>query len=247
LARIHSFGTLTFAINLNQNNMSNIPIIISLLFVVTAFLTVWMFYKASGNSKPLLMGILAWMLFQATISLTGFYQILNSIPPRFLLLIGPGIIISILLFVTKWGKEFIDNLDLKALTIMHSVRIPVEITLYFVYSAGLIPVLMTFEGNNFDIISGITAPLIFYFVFIVKKLNRTALLIWNILCSGLLLNVVVIALLSAQTPFQKLAFDQPNIGVTFFPFVWLPSVVVPIVLIGHLAAIRQLLKMNRKN
>jgi len=247
LARIHSFGTLTFAINLNQNNMSNIPIIISLLFVVTAFLTVWMFYKASGNSKPLLMGILAWMLFQATISLTGFYQISNSIPPRFLLLIGPGIIISILLFVTKWGKEFIDNLDLKALTIMHSVRIPVEITLYFVYSAGLIPVLMTFEGNNFDIISGITAPLIFYFVFIVKKLNRTALLIWNILCSGLLLNVVVIALLSAQTPFQKLAFDQPNIGVTFFPFVWLPSVVVPIVLIGHLAAIRQLLKMNRKN
>ncbi|HQW96450.1 MAG TPA: hypothetical protein PLU58_11640, partial [Saprospiraceae bacterium] len=69
----------------------------------------------------------------------------------------------------------------------------------------------------------------------------------NILCSGLLLNVVVIALLSAQTPFQKLAFDQPNIGVTFFPFVWLPSVVVPIVLIGHLAAIRQLLKMNRIN
>jgi len=192
--------------------MSNIPIIISMLFVVTAFLTVWMFYKASGNSKPLLMGILAWMLFQATISLTGFYQISNSIPPRFLLLIGPGIIISILLFVTKWGKEFIDNLDLKALTIMHSVRIPVEITLYFVYSAGLIPVLMTFEGNNFDIISGITAPLIFYFVFIVKKLNRTALLIWNILCSGLLLNVVVIALLSAQTPFQKLVPFVPGIG-----------------------------------
>ena len=227
--------------------MSNIPIIISMLFVVTAFLTVWMFYKASGNSKPLLMGILAWMLFQATISLTGFYQILNSMPPRFLLLIGPGIIISILLFVTKWGKEFIDKLDLKTLTIMHSIRIPVEITLYFVYLTGLIPVLMTFEGNNFDIISGITAPLIFYFGFIIKKLNRTALLIWNILCSGLLLNVVVIALLSAQTPFQKLAFDQPNIGVTFFPFVWLPSVVVPIVLIGHLAAIRQLLKMNRKN
>ena len=227
--------------------MSNIPIIISMLFVVTAFLTVWMFYKASGNSKPLLMGILAWMLFQATISLTGFYQISNSIPPRFLLLIGPGIIISILLFVTKWGKEFIDKLDLKTLTIMHSIRIPVEITLYFVYLTGLIPVLMTFEGNNFDIISGITAPLIFYFGFIIKKLNRTALLIWNILCSGLLLNVVVIALLSAQTPFQKLAFDQPNIGVTFFPFVWLPSVVVPIVLIGHLAAIRQLLKMNRIN
>jgi len=136
---------------------------------------------------------------------------------------------------------------LKTLTLMHSIRIPVEITLFFVYSAGLIPVLMTFEGNNFDIISGLTAPIMFYLVFILKKLNRLALLIWNLLCMGLLINVLGIAILSAQTPFQKLAFDQPNIGVTFFPFIWLPCVVVPIVLIGHLSAIRQLLKINRIN
>lgn len=227
--------------------MSNISSIISLLFAATTFLTVWMFYKASGKSKPVIIGILAWMLIQAIISLTGFYRIPNSLPPTFVLLIGPGIIFSILLLVTKRGKEFIDKLDLKTLTIMHSIRIPVEITLFFVYSAGLIPVLMTFEGNNFDIISGLTAPLIFYFVFIIEKLNRTALLLWNFLCLGLLINVLIIAILSAQTPFQKLAFEQPNIGVTFFPFIWLPCVVVPIVLIGHLSAIRQLLKTNRIN
>jgi hypothetical protein len=227
--------------------MSNIPTFINLLFAATAFLTVWMFYKASGKSKTVIIGILAWMLIQAIISLTGFYRIPNSLPPRFILLIGPGIIFSILLLVTKRGKEFIDKLDLKTLTLMHSIRIPVEITLYFVYSAGLIPVLMTFEGNNFDIISGLTAPLIFYFVFIIKKLNRRALLLWNFLCLGLLINVLIIAILSAQTPFQKLAFDQPNMGVTYFPFIWLPCVVVPIVLIGHLSAIRQLLKTNRIN
>jgi len=233
--------------NLNQNKMNNIPTFISLLFAATTFLTVWMFYKASGKSKPVIIGIIAWMLFQAIISLTGFYQIPNSMPPRFVLLIGPGFILTILLLVTKRGKEFIDKLDLKILTLMHSIRIPVEITLFFVYSAGLIPVLMTFEGNNFDIISGLTAPLIFYFVFITEKLNRTALLLWNFLCLGLLINVLIIAILSAQTPIQKLAFDQPNIGVTFFPFIWLPCVVVPVVLIGHLSAIRQLLKTDRIN
>ena len=227
--------------------MSNIPTFISLLFAATTFFTVWMFYKASGKSKPVIIGILGWMLIQAIISLTGFYRISNSLPPRFVFLIGPGIIFSILLLMTKWGKEFIDKLDLKTLTLMHSIRIPVEITLFFVYSAGLIPVLMTFEGNNFDIISGLTAPIMFYLVFILKKLNRLALLIWNLLCMGLLINVLGIAILSAQTPFQKLAFDQPNIGVTFFPFIWLPCMVVPIVLIGHLSAIRQLLKTNRIN
>jgi hypothetical protein len=233
--------------NLNQNKMSNTLTLSSWLFAATTFFTVWMFYKASGKSKPILIGILVWMIIQTVISITGFYQVPNSMPPRFVLLIGPGIIFSILLLVTKWGKAFIDTLDLKTLTLMHTIRIPVEITLFSVYSAGLIPILMTFEGNNFDIISGITAPIIFYLVFIIKKLKMTALLIWNFLCIGLLINVLIIAILSAQTPFQKLAFDNPNIGVTIFPFIWLPCVVVPIVLIGHLSAIRQLLKLNSIN
>jgi hypothetical protein len=37
------------------------------------------------------------------------------------------------------------------------------------------------------------------------------------------------------------AFDQPNIAVLYFPFNWLPSCIVPLVLLSHLAAIRQLL------
>tara|TARA_R110002096_G_scaffold209585_1_gene396758 strand:- start:1620 stop:1829 length:210 start_codon:yes stop_codon:yes gene_type:complete len=52
---------------------------------------------------------------------------------------------------------------------------------------------------------------------------------------------LTIAALSAQTPFQQLAFDQPNIGVTYFPFVWIPAVIVPIILFSHLVSIRQLI------
>jgi len=55
-------------------------------------------------------------------------------------------------------------------------------------------------------------------------------------------NVLTIAAFSATTPFQQFGFDQPNIGVGYFPFVLLPAIIVPIVLISHLAAIRQLLK-----
>jgi hypothetical protein len=161
-------------------------------------------------------------------------------------LIGPGFIFIALLFLTKRGKTFIDSLDIEKLTLLHIVRVPVEITLYFVCAAGLVPVLMTFEGYNYDIISGLTAPLIYYLVFVNNKASKSFLLIWNFLCLGLLLNVLVIAILSAQTPFQRLAFDQPNIGVTFFPFVWLPAVIVPIVLFSHLAAIRQLLSPSGK-
>ncbi|MEO8588376.1 MAG: hypothetical protein ABI432_03330 [Flavobacteriales bacterium] len=64
---------------------------------------------------------------------------------------------------------------------------------------------------------------------------------WNIACIGLLVNIVARAVLSAPFPFQQLAFDQPNIAVLYFPFVWLPCCVVPLVLLAHLATLRKLL------
>jgi len=105
---------------------------------------------------------------------------------------------------------------------------------------------MTFEGRNFDIISGLTAPIIFYFGFIKKTLSNKILLIWNFICMGLLINIVTIAVLSAPFSFQKIAFDQPNIALLYFPFIWLPCCIVPVVLFSHLAAVRQLLFTVRK-
>ena len=227
--------------------MNNLPLSISILFIAVTLLTVWQFYKASNSSKTVIVSLAAVLIIQAAIGLTGFYQVTQTFPPRFVLLIGPGLIITVVLFITRWGRNFIDSLNIKKLTLLHTIRIPVEITLYFVSVAKLIPELMTFEGNNYDIISGVTAPIIFYLVFVSKKLNNKALIAWNFICLGLLVNVLVIAILSAQTPFQRIAFDQPNVGVTYFPFVWLPGVVVPIVFLSHLAAIRQLILSRKKS
>ncbi len=226
--------------------MNNVPLIISILFVIITLLTVWQFYNAANKSKTVIVCLSILLLLQAVIGLSGFYRVTQTFPPRFVLLIGPGLIFSVVLLLTKWGKNFVDSLNIKKLTLLHTLRIPVEITLYFVCTAKLIPGLMTFEGNNYDILSGLSAPVIFYLVFVSKKLNNKALLVWNFVCLGLLINVLIIAILSAQTPFQQLAFDQPNIGVTFFPFVWLPAVVVPIVFLSHLAAIRQLILARKK-
>jgi hypothetical protein len=225
--------------------MNDIPVIIGVLFIATTLLTVWLFYLSSGKNRALLLFLLAFMLVQGIAGISGFYQVTQTTPPRFILLIGPGLLFSILLFITGKGRRFVDNMDIRKLTLLHSVRVPVEITLYFVYAAGLIPVLMTFEGRNYDIFSGITAPVIYYIVFTIRKPGYTALLVWNLVCLGLLLNIMAIAILSSRTPFQQLAFDQPNIGVTYFPYIWLPAVVVPIVLISHLAAIRQLVRSKK--
>jgi hypothetical protein len=221
--------------------MENISNFVLAGFILTTLATVGLFYKAT-KSKFALLFICLWMGVTAILGSIGFYRVFDAFPPRFVFLLPLGLLFVIVFSFTTKGKKFMQNTDNKWLTLLHIVRIPVEIVLYYVFLAGLIPDLMTFEGYNFDIISGISAPIIFYFYFVNRILSKRLLLLWNFACLGLLTNILTIALLSAKTPFQQLAFHQPNIGVTYFPFVWLPAVIVPIVLFSHLTSIFQLLK-----
>ena len=117
-----------------------------------------------------------------------------------------------------------------------------EIILFLLYKHGAIPRLTTFEGSNFDILAGLSAPVIYFWGFKDGVPRKVPLIIWNVLSLGLLINIVSMAILSAPFPFQQYGFDQPNIAVFYFPFVWLPGLIVPLVLFAHLASIRLLLK-----
>src|ERR1700744_6330405 len=109
--------------------MENLPGYINIVFILTALLTVLLFYKATNNSKTILTVILAWLALQSILALNGFYKAVNLHPQRFsLLLIPPLLLISILFFTAK-GKRFIDGFNLKTLTLLHIIRILVEIVL----------------------------------------------------------------------------------------------------------------------
>ena len=222
--------------------MDKLPLFISIVFGLTTLLTVLFFYKAAKSSQTVLFILLGWLLLQGAISLSGFYTVTNTMPPRLALAVVPLLIGIVLLFYTAKGRIFIDTLDAKTLTLLHVIRIPVELVLFWLYLESKVPELMTFEGRNFDILAGLTAPFVWYFGFVKKNLSPKIILIWNFICLGLLLNIVVNAVLSAPFPIQQFAFDQPNIAVLYFPFVWLPGCVVPLVLLSHLVVIRKFLK-----
>lgn len=220
--------------------MLNLPLYIPIVFGITTLLTIWFFYRAAQWNKTVVYVLIAWLVLQAVVALTGFYTETRTVPPRFLFLVALPVLVIILLFITRKGKEFIDKLDIEFLTLLHVVRVPVEIVLFWLFTYKAIPELMTFEGRNFDIISGITAPLVYYYGFTTKGLSKRMMIIWNFICLGLLFNIVMHAIFAVPTNFQKLAFDQPNIGVLYFPFIWLPCCVVPLVLLAHLVSIRKL-------
>lgn len=224
--------------------MNELPTYIPILFIGTVLASVYWLYRISYSRIFLLTAIL-WGFLQIAIAASKFYQETDILPPRIMLFgILPTLITIIILFNTKKSLRFIDQIDLKKLTLIHCIRVPVEIVLFCLFNAGVMSEYITFEGTNFDIFSGLTAPLVYFAIRDKITIPKRFLLSWNIICLLLLLNVVITAIFSIPSPFQKLAFDQPNIAVLYSPYVLLPTLVVPLVLLAHLIAIRRLLQMK---
>lgn len=221
--------------------MQTLPLYVYVTFVLTVIIAIGLLYRASSWSKPLLLLISLWVVVQSVLGVNGFYQV-RTAPPRFLLLVMPPMLFLLILFIIPKGRRLIDSLNLKTLTILHILRIPVEIVIYWLFLNKAVPEVMTFEGRNLDILSGLSAPLVWYFGFARGGLNKGLLLIWNVVCLGLLLNIVTIVLLTVATKLEPFAFDGSKLAMIYFPFLLLPACLVPIVLFSHLAAIRQLVK-----
>jgi hypothetical protein len=225
--------------------IQQIPLWLDLGFIFTTLLTFYFIMKALHFSRQALIISFVLLLVQGIAGAYGFYTVTDTIPPRFPLLILPGLLVIIFVFFSKRGKLIMNKASLPDLTLLHIVRIPVEIVLWGLFLHEQIPQIMTFEGANFDILSGISAPIIWWYAFKDTKVKKQVLLFWNVLCLILLLIIVVMAVLASPVPFQQLGFDQPNVAVQYFPYVWLPAYVVPVVLFSHLASIRLLIQRSK--
>jgi hypothetical protein len=232
--------------------IENLPEYISILFILTTFITIGFLLYAIKQSvsdtipaKILIFLLSFWIFFQAILALSGFYQDTQSFPPH---LVAFGVFPTILLIVIYFiffRKKFIEPLPLKILTLLSVVRIFVEIVLLWLFQNHFVPQSMTFEGRNFDILSGITAPIIYLLAFRGGKINRPLLIIWNIFALILLFNVVITAILAFPSVNPQLAPEFQNRAVTYFPYVWLPTVIVPIVFFSHAASLWKLLKSQK--
>ena len=228
--------------------IEGLPLYVPIGFLMTTLATVWFLFSAarkagesSGAYKLITFLVPFWLLLTGFLAATGFYREWDSVPPRVATFaVLPAVLFIATLFI--FFRPFVEKLPLGFLTLLHTVRLPVEIVLFWLFQLDQVPILMTFEGWNFDILSGITAPIVYWFAFRNGRVNKTLLIVWNVAALGLLINIVAIAVLSFRSPIQQMAFDQPNVGVTYLPFIWLPAIVVPAVLFSHLAALYKLVK-----
>lgn len=212
---------------------------LNIIFLLITLLSFILFHIGAGSGKRGILISILWLAVTGTLAYLGFYENTSSLPPRFLFVLLPGILIFT--FQYKWAKKA--RLNITSLLAIHALRLPVELILHQLYLQKKIPILMTYEGWNFDILTGMSAILLLaYKLFTGKELNRSLMILWNLTGLALLLIIVSIAILSAPLPIQQLAFDQPNIAVLEFPIVFLPAYIVPAVFVSHVLLIQKEMK-----
>jgi hypothetical protein len=237
--------------------MPYIPLHISALFIALVFGIAFLiiiavqaagrklnlpFEETSKNNMVTIVVLLVWLLFTLIIGISGFLDDFSSRPPKILLIILPPLLFLLIIFLSKPFHELCEPLDNFWFVYPQSFRILMEFILWLLFRYRIIPVQMTFAGGNYDIIIGLTAPVVAFYCFNRKIWSPKVALAWNFIGLGMLIYIMVVALLSTPYPFRYFMNEPANTLPFHFPFVWLPAMVVPFALLLHLLSIRRLIQ-----
>ena len=215
---------------------------IELLFVITTSVAVSIAVQAARQHRSrVILALFGWAVLQIIVARSGFYAGAPALPPRFILAVAPPFLVLAGLFSVRAGRTWLGNLDPSALLLLHTVRIPVEAVLHQLYLEGSIPQVMTWEGRNFDLFTGVSALFLYAWSRRSGALPRGLLIVWNVVGLLLVFSVLIHGALSAPSPFQQFVARDGSFALLEVPFVWLPSLIVPIVVIAHAASLLQLL------
>ena len=182
----------------------------------------------------------AWLLFTGVLARSGVLADFSSTPPRIAFLLLPTMLLAVVLGFSKFGSR-LSLMPLAFLIGFQAFRIPVELLIHRAVQEGIAPPQMTWTRLNFDILSGVSALLLFPFA---RRIPRWGSLTWNTLALALLLWTVGVAVLSFPGTLQRLKPD--NVWVAYFPFIWLPTVAVTSALLGQVALFRRLFGVHER-
>ena len=219
--------------------------ILTVLAVVCAYGLLFRLFR--GHRRTLMSTaatVTLWFVLVGALAHRGFFTNFAALPPHLLFaLLLPALVFAIFEIVSKTLPIALRESPITWLIAFQVFRVIVELVLYRGYKAGVVPVQMTFEGRNLDILIGLTAPLAAWIVYRTRSVAFG--IAWNIAGLVSLLNIAIVAVLSMPTPLRRFMNDPPNTLLAHFPFIYLPAVLVPAGYIAHLLSIRQLLQRRK--
>jgi hypothetical protein len=195
--------------------------------------------------------------------LTGLFALDKSFadftgtPPKLIFPIVAGFAGMFAMAFHPRMKEWLEQIPQSWLIGLQSFRIFVEIILFYMAARHLMPVEMTWEGRNFDLLTGVTAPIFAFYVYSkeqgrstkasVAGATKTLIIVWNILGMLLVGNAFVTGMLTTPTPMRMIWSEVANTAVGFFPFIWLPAFLVPFAFFLHILSLRKALAKTSRD
>ena len=184
--------------------------------------------------------IFLWLVYISVLSLRGVF-ISGALPPRIpLLLVFPAFAFIAFFFAGGKFKNIISTIPASWPVYFQSFRILVELLLFGMMVAHIVPKEVTFEGYNFDVLIGLSAPVVGWLAFQRKALGRNIVILWNL--AGLCTLVVVSFVFISQAYFPAVWHRESILGMGFglFPYTYLAGFLMPVAVFMHILSIVKL-------
>lgn len=212
--------------------------LISALAVICTAVLIVILCRSTKQALLLTVAAIVWFALVGGLAEVGFFSNFAAFPPRLIFALATPAVALALIFRSNALREALSTTPIAAMIYVQIFRVAVELLLFRAYKMGNVPIQMTFDGRNFDIVAGLTAPIVGWLY--QRTRSRMLATLWNIAGLVLLGNIVVVAILSMPGKLRYFTDGPANTLLTHFPFIYLPAVLVPIAYTAHVLSLRQL-------
>jgi hypothetical protein len=186
--------------------------------------------------------LVLWLTVTATLAWSGELARFDRTPPLLAVMLPLILGVPILMAVSPLGGRLAAALPVVTLVGLQTFRLPLELVMHRAAGLGIMPEELSYSGYNLDILTGLGA-LALFLALRAGRVPRALVWAWNLWGLGCLGVIAWIA--RSSSPVVRAFGDDPrhlNTWVLYFPYVWLPTVLVMIALGGHLVLTRRLLR-----
>lgn len=185
----------------------------------------------------LLLFFVAWFSYLFLLSNTETLTIF-TLPPRFVLfLLIPLVLICVIFYRKNLNNPVFTTMPLTWTVYYQTFRIIVEILILYTFYKGIMPKEASFEGYNFDVIMGLTAPFVGFFL----TKNHRVLKIWNMI--GILMILIVVIIVGTGAYFPSVwGESKPIVSAELLtmPYLLLAGFLAPSAIFIHTVSLIQL-------
>ena len=187
----------------------------------------------AGGSRPFagsLVCLLVWLVVAVALALSGVYIRGTAGMPT----IQFGILLPIFLGVAAYVmfpgiKRWMHSLPQSWLVGVQAYRV-IGVIFVILWVAGQLPAVFALPAGLGDMAIGLAAPF-------AARRGRNAVLWWNVLGIADLVVALTTGFLTSPSRFQVFALDAPNVLVGQFPLILIPTFLVPMSILLHLASL----------